>query len=881
MIRPNRSLLALAGALLAHLPGTSHSQPDLIASSPPPWMSHPAVPNFGFPSNTLDTAALLPFTTVWQISNYNQGDQDATSPFNFATVVTLDDRDPCTGYMAAIDDDNVPPGSWGTGLYSYAAYYDVKPGRHTARSIADLGCGVPGYVTESDETNNEWDRQFIWGTAGDLAIGLPVTSTYDPPFTSPGFGPHYNAEGFSGSTGANYWYAFATLAPDPTGSSLTDFDIRLNTEVPLNVPQQGFGNWVAWSSEVGAPIDFVIVDRNTVPGGTYYASVLNWWGTQDKAVEFDMDKGLVASPGTSGPFDFAAGALIELHEIYLQAGYQYQIDIQPTFANVDIGLSVYNPSSGFAAKAETVPGGYANNAGIGGGESVTITPATSDYHGIAVWKTNGLEYFYWTSYNVVVTQTPLPNVAAGNLGGWYGPIVPRDMLDTTPTYAPLPAALSGNTPTTSMNWSVINNGIGTAPNFWTELLVDDVSDWLGYFVGTVPPSGFLYWSTPFESVRGGRHHVRMRMDIYDTAIESNESDNDFTDWFVWSPLDLANQVPVLRSPPPLPYPVGAGPYPSSDGFRTPGLQGSYWTAVGVIPTSMSADYDLRLHTASTGSKNGFDFAWASSLDPFAGNPDFLIVNYNAGPSVPYDFAVTNANGAPDDYYVHRSDAVYTGVLPAGVTHYGPTPLTAGACLNVQEFYVPIELAGVPIWISTNNVSGSVDLEMFLFDGTVPFHTKGSYTTYNNQNGPGGDEHVGPVTLASGFHAVVVAKSKAFDVSNSGAYEVVFSTGTSAVDAPVIESAPTTFALSAPRPNPFGGSTAVELAVPVGQGKAKVSVYDLQGRRVAELAEQATPGRHVVTWDGRDSAGRRVAAGIYFVRLDTPQVQQTRKITLLR
>jgi hypothetical protein len=297
---------------------------------------------------------------------------------------------------------------------------------------------------------------------------------------------------------------------------------------------------------------------------------------------------------------------------------------------------------------------------------------------------------------------------------------------------------------------------------------------------------------------------------------------------------------------------------------------------------MADDYDLRLHTASTGSKNGFDLAWASSQDPFPGNPDFVIVNYNAGPSQPYDFAVTNSNYQSDNYSVQRADAVYTGAIPAGVTHYGPTSLAAHACLYVQEFFVPSWLVGVPIWISTNNLSGNVDLEMFLFDGTVPFHTKGTYTTHNNQSGPGGHEHVGPVAFAwAGFHAVVVAKSKASDVFNAATFELVFSVGSSVVDASVPESTPTAFALSAPRPNPSGGSTTVELAVPAGKGKAKVAVYDLLGRRVADLAEQATPGRHRVTWDGRDSGGRRVAAGVYFVRLEAPGTKETRKITLLR
>jgi hypothetical protein len=47
----------------------------------------------------------------------------------------------------------------------------------------------------------------------------------------------------------------------------------------------------------------------------------------------------------------------------------------------------------------------------------------------------------------------------------------------------------------------------------------------------------------------------------------------------------------------------------------------------------------------------------------------------------------------------------------------------------------------------------------------------------------------------------------------------------------------------------------------------LAVYDVSGRRVRELARGAYPaGARLVTWDGRDTNGVRVASGIYFARL---------------
>jgi len=77
--------------------------------------------------------------------------------------------------------------------------------------------------------------------------------------------------------------------------------------------------------------------------------------------------------------------------------------------------------------------------------------------------------------------------------------------------------------------------------------------------------------------------------------------------------------------------------------------------------------------------------------------------------------------------------------------------------------------------------------------------------------------------------------------------------------------PTRVALSMPRPNPFRANTLLELAMPRA-GRAEVDVYDVAGRRVRALVAGDVPaGRHVLSWDGRGTAGVQLGAGMYFVR----------------
>ncbi len=79
-----------------------------------------------------------------------------------------------------------------------------------------------------------------------------------------------------------------------------------------------------------------------------------------------------------------------------------------------------------------------------------------------------------------------------------------------------------------------------------------------------------------------------------------------------------------------------------------------------------------------------------------------------------------------------------------------------------------------------------------------------------------------------------------------------------------------FALSRIAPNPSTqGPVRVEFALPH-DAKIRVSVVDVRGREVVELANaRYTTGVHAVTWN-RESKTGRVAAGLYFVRYSTPE-----------
>jgi WD40 repeat protein len=93
--------------------------------------------------------------------------------------------------------------------------------------------------------------------------------------------------------------------------------------------------------------------------------------------------------------------------------------------------------------------------------------------------------------------------------------------------------------------------------------------------------------------------------------------------------------------------------------------------------------------------------------------------------------------------------------------------------------------------------------------------------------------------------------------------------------------PARFAVYTNVPNPFNPATTIRFDVPQTQ-PVTVDIYDARGRHVVRLVQETLPaGPQRLTWRGRDSSGREVASGIYWLRVQTSSESATRKMVLLR
>jgi hypothetical protein len=147
--------------------------------------------------------------------------------------------------------------------------------------------------------------------------------------------------------------------------------------------------------------------------------------------------------------------------------------------------------------------------------------------------------------------------------------------------------------------------------------------------------------------------------------------------------------------------------------------------------------------------------------------------------------------------------------------------------------------------------------------------------------PGNYSHlitVGPYRIEPGEFEVVAFAFAAGDdlnelISNA---ELAFFLYPGLTETEFTEILPESFSVITNYPNPFNGSTIIEVSGDLLENQV-LNIYDIAGRLVSDLP---LDGRGRVVWDGTDRNGAEVAAGIYFARLSEGD-SKVRKMIFLK
>jgi hypothetical protein len=82
------------------------------------------------------------------------------------------------------------------------------------------------------------------------------------------------------------------------------------------------------------------------------------------------------------------------------------------------------------------------------------------------------------------------------------------------------------------------------------------------------------------------------------------------------------------------------------------------------------------------------------------------------------------------------------------------------------------------------------------------------------------------------------------------------------------------------PNPFRAGTSITFSL-ASPGRVILQIHDVAGRLVRSVdAGRCPPGIHTLEWDGRDTRGRSVASGVYFLSLDVDRATLSTKMVRL-
>ncbi len=360
-----------------------------------------------------------------------------------------------------------------------------------------------------------------------------------------------------------------------------------------------------------------------------------------------------------------------------------------------------------------------------------------------------------------------PDLYTYNRSGWYSAAVPRNAAGATGTSCPITSTLPGNASGTYFNVSGRNIGYTPAPGdgeggqVYTEQYIDgDFTRW--YSWGSVGANADFYYNNAGpDYVRGGRHSVQWYIDPYNSINEWIETDNAITQQFVWSPMQLTNDVGIERVAPPLKA-WGSPAYYNGDGFRA---TGGWWTACAVLPQSGN-DHDLYSYADSYSSTSGFDVSqYASAYG--SGHADLILVNGNVlGYGQSRLFQNIRYSDGSTANSVMEGDAQTTIGSPYTTTR----TMDPNDIFDLYEFYAD---PGEQYYVGVTGVTGGLDLTLLVFTAGQNYYAYGDYAQRANVNGADGNEYLVVTAPSAGWHCAVVIKEGSSNYGVGGNYTFTY------------------------------------------------------------------------------------------------------------
>jgi hypothetical protein len=744
--------------------------------------------------------------------------------------------------------------------------FNIRGGRHTLGIAHD----DPDAIVESDENDNVWAHQFVF-TPYVLSEATPKTRGTPPDWQGgwtsivDGSAVDANCDGFRFSS-SGWWNVITLYAPD----IMDDYDLELHA--PSTGSENGFIGSTCGSYYFGGSLDAVIVNRNTVGTVDYDVGIYNM---TTGGGSFVVEQVVSQPAGVGADMNVALGTdeYLRIWDTWIGDTGWVTVSVDDPSADgedIMVGWAEYD-----ATELSLVDISTWEVTDDNGQARLHRDFTTTGYYGLIVYR-YPMDGGAAKTINVKIEPTP-PDLRPLERSDWHSPLVPTPISEWIHPI-PLPDTLHGFMPETYLNDSLENNSPVAAPPADVGVFQDGLPWYIPFQTTTLAPYGsWAEYDGTGREIPGGRHVLTLDIDHTDSLHEIHEDNNIWGEQYCWSPLELvlggqySHFAPGPVSGGWLTISSGETIFANCDGYR---LYTGYGDWEGLVLTQgPGSDYDLSVHHALAGVKDGFDDYLIASYF-LAGETDYVLFNNNLLPAGVYDIGVENIGG--DEPYT--VEAVGSTNLPVPVSgHHGPYTMPVAHMLHLYNIFLEQDIHAFRL----DNLAGAVDwgISLHAHDEAMSGRNNAMPAGSAYLNGPGDPEWFSLDIPAAGWYGLAVYKTGPFEFDKDGTYQLTIQQGVS--DVPEGSDLPVATALAGIHPNPFNPQTTInyELAAPA---TVELDIYDVKGALVRRLVRESMPaGRHAAVWNGQDDSGARVASGVYLVQFNASASHDIRKLVMLK
>jgi hypothetical protein len=237
------------------------------------------------------------------------------------------------------------------------------------------------------------------------------------------------------------------------------------------------------------------------------------------------------------------------------------------------------------------------------------------------------------------------------------------------------------------------------------------------------------------------------------------------------------------------------------------------------------------------------------------------------------------NDSPGDSIVRNKIAVGDGGVHMGINFYDADPTVRRNRIKGMIVGFGVYESSDPTISDSNYVWDKPEYGYWVYDNN------GSETPINAENNwwggsccwgePQGHPPVQPLicTMDTAFYGQVDFEPLIEDTSDFY--------GPCSSKRPALAKQSWSYELSENWPNPFNPDTRITYSI-AAEGHVEMNVFNLRGQLVRTLVdERQKAGKYEVSWNGRDGSGLSVASGVYFLKMESGEFGETKKLIVIK